>query len=173
MAMMWDDDALSREGAEFVFASRRADRDHLARHGLTSAFARLIGGLEADGPDAEVVARLKADRPTPHDCRRTVATGLAKLGIVREDRRAVLAHAPSDVHGRVYDQHDRLAEKRIALAVGRAPPWVISLVEPDAEQKLSRPSRKGHARIERRPPKQLTPERAAEPNAGRHLGVRT
>ena len=58
---------------------------------------------------------LKADRPTPHDCRRTVATNLSKLGIPREDRLAVLGHAPNDVHGQVYDQFDRLPQKRAAL----------------------------------------------------------
>jgi integrase len=55
------------------------------------------------------------DPPVPHDLRRTVATGLAALGIPREDRVAVLAHAASDVHGRVYDKYSRLKEKRAAL----------------------------------------------------------
>jgi len=42
---------------------------------------------------------------------------MARLGIAREDRKAVLAHAEYDVHGRVYDRYERLREKRIALQV--------------------------------------------------------
>jgi integrase len=66
------------------------------------------------GDDAETVANLKADRPTPHDLRRTLATGLARLGIPRDDRLAVLAHSYGDVH-EVYDQFERLPQKRAAL----------------------------------------------------------
>jgi hypothetical protein len=40
---------------------------------------------------------------------------LAALGIAREDRLAVLAHRPGDVHGAVYDKYERLREKRAAL----------------------------------------------------------
>ena len=87
-----------RPGAEFVFASRFLDRVRLARH---------------TGP---IAARLKADKPTPHDLRRTTISGLSKLGISREDRMAVVAHAYSDTHS-VYDQHDRLREKRRALEI--------------------------------------------------------
>ena len=99
---------------EFVFASRFADRERLARHSLSQAMRRVIAGLVADGANRDAVARLKADPPTPHDLRRTVGTGLSRLGIPREDRQAVLAHTFSDIHG-TYDRYDRLREKRVAL----------------------------------------------------------
>jgi integrase len=82
-----------------VFASRFASRQTLARHSLSQAMRRL--------------AVLRA---SPHDFRRTVATGLARLGVAREDRLAVLGHAMADVHSRHYDMHERAMEKRRALA---------------------------------------------------------
>lgn len=99
-----------------IFASRFLSRETLARHSLSSALRRVIARLKAKGPDAEVIRSLQDDPPTPHDFRRTVATGLAALGIPREDRLAVLAHQPADIHGAVYDKYERLREKRIALA---------------------------------------------------------
>jgi integrase len=122
--------ALARRQAEKggkgggVFGSRYLDRDSLARHSLSQALRRVIARLEAPASndaesasnDAEAIESLRADPPTPHDFRRTVATGMAPLGIAREDRLAVLAHVPADVHGKVYDKYERLREKRIALA---------------------------------------------------------
>ena len=101
------------EGA--VFLSRFAARDGLARHSLSRALARVIAGMKAEGEHAETIRRLKADPPAPKAFRATVATGLARLGINREDRRAVLAHVEDDVLGQHYDAYDRLPEKRIAL----------------------------------------------------------
>jgi integrase len=99
---------------EFVFASKFAERARLARHSLSQALSRIIEDLDESGDDAGAVANLKADRPTPHDLRRTLATGLARLGIPRDDRLAVLAHSYGDVH-EVYDQYERLPQKRAAL----------------------------------------------------------
>ena len=99
---------------EFVFASRFADRERLARHSLSQAMRRVIEGLVADDANRDAVARLKADPPTPHDLRRSAATGLSRLGISRDDRLAVLAHSYGDAH-EVYDQYDRLSQKRSAL----------------------------------------------------------
>jgi integrase len=107
-------DADSKTKPEFIFASKFAERARLARHSLSQALARVIDSLDANGTDAETVARLKADPPTPHDLRRTLATGLARLNVPRDDRLAVLAHAYGDVH-EVYDQFDRLPQKRAAL----------------------------------------------------------
>lgn len=112
-------DALSRrkaeENKESVFASRYLDRETLARHSLSQALRRVLAKLTPEGTDAEAVRALQEDPPTPHDFRRTVATGMAALGIPREDRKAVLAHVPGDIHGSVYDRYERLREKRIAL----------------------------------------------------------
>jgi integrase len=98
-----------------VFGSRYATRETLARNSLSVAVRRLIPKLAAEGPDAEIIERLKAEPPRPHDFRRTVATGMAALGIPREDRLAVLGHLAGDVHGMHYDRYERLREKRIAL----------------------------------------------------------
>jgi integrase len=104
------------EKQQHVFPSRFDDRGPIARHSLSQGLARIIEGLKAtDESDAPHIDRLKADPPTPHDFRRTLATGLGALGIPYEDRRAVLAHLPGDVHGVHYDKYDRLAEKRRAL----------------------------------------------------------
>ena len=97
----------------FVFESRSGAQ--LPRPSLVRILVALIKGLDPNGPDADVVARLQTDRPVAHDLRRTVATGLSKLKVPREDRLALLAHAPRDVHGQVYDHHDRMDERRAAL----------------------------------------------------------
>jgi integrase len=95
-----------------IFGSRFESRDTLARHSLSRALQRVIARLDRKNSAA---ASLADKPPTPHDLRRTVATGLSKLGIPREDRMAVLAHVAGDVHGAVYDKYERLKEKRAAL----------------------------------------------------------
>ena len=98
----------------FVFASKYATRARLSRNSLSETLARLIGDLDDDGPDANVVAGLKSNRPTPHDFRRSVISGMSKLGVSRDDRMAVASHSHGDVHA-VYDRYDRLPQKRAAL----------------------------------------------------------
>ncbi len=118
MALRIAQERLSRafEGQEHVFPSHFAGRGAIARHSLSQGLGRIIDNLRAvEECDVEAVAALKANPPTPHDFRRTVATGLAALGVLREDRLAVLAHAQGDVHGVHYDQYERLKEKRAAL----------------------------------------------------------
>jgi integrase len=118
MARAVVEDALRRRekdgDGQSVFASKFVTRVSLARHSLSQGLRRLIQRLQVDG-DASPVRTLQAAPPTPHDFRRTVGTGLARLGIPREDRMAVLGHIQDDVHGRHYDQYQRLREKRIAL----------------------------------------------------------
>jgi integrase len=112
--------ALKRRAADgdgrAVLASRFTGRDGIARHSLSQGLKRTIQRLD---PllNPEAVRSLQKIPPTPHDLRRTTGTGLARLGIPREDRKAVLAHAEEDVHGRVYDKYERLKEKRIALEI--------------------------------------------------------
>src|SRR5262249_6334305 len=106
----------TQEDGEGVFASRFLSRTTLARHSLSQALKRIISQLAPRGPEADAVRSLRENAPTPHDLRRTLATQLSALALAREDRLAVLAHAPSDVHGAVYDKYERLREKRVALA---------------------------------------------------------
>lgn len=104
------------EGQGHVFASHFAAKGSISRHSLSQAMRRIIAALRpAEEDEVEIIAGLRANPPTPHDFRRTVATSLAALGVPREDRLAVLAHRPDDVHGLHYDKYDRFAEKRRAL----------------------------------------------------------
>ena len=103
-----------------LLASRYYSRNTLARHSLSHALRRVIPNMTAEGEDARAVASIKASPPTPHDLRRTCASGMSRLGVPYEDRRAVLAHVADDVHGQHYDKYDRLREKRRALEVWEA-----------------------------------------------------
>jgi integrase len=100
----------------WVFWSYRNQGNALDRHSLSRALQRVLTNLKSDDPEeAKIIEGLKADRPTPHDFRRTCATQMAALGVPREDRMAVLDHSEGDVHDAHYDRYDRLREKRIAL----------------------------------------------------------
>ncbi|KQV11324.1 hypothetical protein ASC97_15490 [Rhizobium sp. Root1203] len=104
-----------RTPGEHIFASRFLDRQRIARHSLSQALRRIIPALDANGNEAEIVKRLQSDPPTPHAFRRTCVTGMARLKIPREDRKAVVAHREDDVLSGHYDAYERLDEKRIAL----------------------------------------------------------
>ena len=70
------------EGQEHVFPSHFAGRGPIARHSLSQGLGRVIDTLRPAGEDeVEAVASLRANPPTPHDFRRTLATGLAALGV--------------------------------------------------------------------------------------------
>lgn len=102
------------EDTLFVFTSRRNPGERFDRQSFARAMKRLIADLEETDDTKTAVRRLKADPPTPHDLRRTVATGLGALGVRREVIKAVLNHLEGDVT-EVYALHDHLAEKRAAL----------------------------------------------------------
>lgn len=53
---------------------------------------------------------------TPHDLRRSAASGMTALGISRLHVSKVLNHSDRDVTGRVYDLNEYATEKRTALA---------------------------------------------------------
>lgn len=59
---------------------------------------------------------------TSHDLRRTVETGLARLGVGREVRDRILNHKDRSVSGQHYNTHDYLKEKGRALVA-----WADSL----------------------------------------------
>lgn len=68
---------------------------------------------------ASAVRRLRKAMPsrmpfTLHDIRRTVRTGLSRLGVDDETAELVIGHLPQGIR-RVYDQYDRMAERRAAL----------------------------------------------------------
>jgi integrase len=64
---------------------------------------------------------------TIHDLRRTIGTGLGKLGISRFIIARVLNHADRTVTG-IYDRHEYLAEKRSALDAWAA--YLRNLITP-------------------------------------------
>jgi integrase len=53
---------------------------------------------------------------TLHDLRRTLRTGLSRLGVADETAEMVIGHVPQGLR-KVYDMHDRLAERRKALSL--------------------------------------------------------
>jgi integrase len=52
---------------------------------------------------------------TPHDLRRTAASHMTALGILRLHVAKVLNHSDEGITGKVYDQHDYAKEKKLAL----------------------------------------------------------
>jgi integrase len=76
--------------------------------------------------DDDAVRTWKADKPSPHDLRRTVETRLAALRVPLEIRDRVLNHITRGVSSKHYNLHDYADEKREALTGGRphgkAPP---------------------------------------------------
>jgi integrase len=105
---------------------------------LSKLALNLLGQLDATETAFVIPSRLKEDRPvdpmaltravrnnietehfkipafTPHDLRRTVASGMGALGVQRFHISKVLNHADDSVTAR-YDRHDYLDEKRDAL----------------------------------------------------------
>jgi integrase len=101
---------LIADSDSYLFPSPVERGGPITGHALTVAMRRLSNKI--DGP---ALKTWKADPPSPHDLRRTVATRLSQLGTPPEDVAAILNHVRSDVTGRHYDQYRRAAEKRAAL----------------------------------------------------------
>ncbi len=87
-----------------VLPSDQSRDGFLTEKGARRAIARLFE-----------TGRLCCPHFTPHDLRRTVGTGLAKLGVPIDIVRRVLAHKSVDVTNAVYVHHDYEAEKRAAM----------------------------------------------------------
>jgi integrase len=104
-------------GEQYLFPTRSRRRKGPIRgpirgNSLTQAMDYFGGRLQ--GPhDAE--RTWQAERPTPHDLRRTFGTRLAELRIPKEIRDRCLNHIPSDVGSKHYNVHDYADEKRDAL----------------------------------------------------------
>jgi integrase len=91
--------AALRQG-NWLMPSPRGEGQHVTRDGVLRAIQRNVG-----------------DDATVHDLRRTMATGLQKLGVRLEVTEAVLNHVSGSRAGvvGVYQRHDWAAEKRAAL----------------------------------------------------------
>jgi integrase len=97
-----------------------------------SGYSKTKAGLDRSVAAARKMDDLKDFEPwTIHDLRRTVGTGLGKLGISRFHIARVLNHADSSVTG-IYDRHEYLPEKRHALDVWAR--YLGDLVDPPADK---------------------------------------
>jgi integrase len=101
---------LASDDNEFIFASPVEKGGPITGHALTVAMRRLT-----DKVDGTAAKSWRADPPSPHDLRRTVATRLSQLGTPFEDVAAILNHVRTDVTGKHYDHYQRAVEKRRAL----------------------------------------------------------
>jgi integrase len=101
---------LIADSDKYLFPSPVERGGPITGHALTVAMRRITRKIEGSALET-----WKADPPSPHDLRRTVATRLSQMGTPPEDVAAILNHVRSDVTGRHYDQYQRAAEKRRAL----------------------------------------------------------
>jgi integrase len=108
---------LTHEDEKFLFPSPSVKNAPITAHALAVAMARF-----ADNIDPVTANSWRAEPPSPHDLRRTVATRLAELGIAKEDRDAVFNHTPRDVGKKHYDLYEREREKRHALDL-----WALTI----------------------------------------------
>lgn len=99
------------EGSAYVMATPSPIPEgdaHLTDKALVSGMRKLFAG--------KVPHLTFADpRPTCHDLRRTLRTGLARLKVPRDVAERCLNHALSEIEA-VYNAHDYLEERREALA---------------------------------------------------------
>ena len=101
------------KGDRYLFPARGQGDTAINSGTLNKVMARLGASLKGDS-DAE--RSWRAERPTPHDLRRTFNSRMAALGVPQEIRAQLLNHAPASIEGRHYDQHNYFDEKRRALA---------------------------------------------------------
>jgi len=100
---------LSDGAMEILTGIERRDRDHV--FGRT----RGVGFSGWAKPKEDLDRVLKLDQPwTVHDLRRTVRTGLGKLGVQPHIAEATLNHLPPKLI-RTYDRNTYAAEKKVAL----------------------------------------------------------
>jgi integrase len=96
-------------GSPSVMASFHpaAKGEPISEKALNHAMRRLFTGKEP-------ILRFEGERPTPHDLRRTLRTGLARLSVPRDVAERCLNHALDGIEA-VYNVHDYLPQRRDAL----------------------------------------------------------
>jgi integrase len=90
----------------------RRRKGHMRGNSLTQAMD-FFGDRLAGNDDA--IRTWLAERPTPHDLRRTVETRMAALGVPEETRDRCLNHVASGMGSKHYNRHSYLSEKRDAF----------------------------------------------------------
>jgi integrase len=98
-----------RDRGEYVFAGRKPGRPFANLEKPKVALDKTIA--EARGDGAEVM-----EPWTLHDLRRTVRTGMARLGIARDIAERVIGHSVGGKLGATYDHFEYRDEKARALA---------------------------------------------------------
>jgi integrase len=105
--------AMIEPGDEWLFPTRSRRRGGPMRgNSLTQAMDFFCDRLAGDD---DATRTWRAERPTPHDLRRTLASRLAELGVPREIRDRCLNHIPTDVGSKHYNRWEFLPEKREAF----------------------------------------------------------
>jgi integrase len=97
----------------FYFPSLKNDKQPLSALALSKALRRSLTGQEKK-KDFNITIPIK-DPFTPHDLRRTMATGLGEMGFSIEVIAAVLNHKPRSVTGIHYMLHKFDDEKKKAI----------------------------------------------------------
>ncbi len=93
---------------EWLFPSPRGDEPIKPQAVNVALRSALKPGKESEAP------AIRLDDVTPHDLRRTAASGMASLGIARLVIAKILNHVETGVTA-IYDRHSYAAEKRHAL----------------------------------------------------------
>lgn len=96
------------EGSRFVLASPQAEEGHLTDKALVAGMRKLFSGPAP-------LLTFPDPRPTCHDLRRTLRTGLARLKVPRDVAERCLNHALPEIEA-IYNTHDYEDERREALA---------------------------------------------------------
>lgn len=110
--------------SSYVFPSPSKKDDQADHHISTTAFNHAIrrslehfkpeGGVEPK-PSSSPLYQLSIAPFTPHDLRRTVATGMGEIGIAPNIIGKVLAHTDQTVTGKHYDKYGYDRDKRAAV----------------------------------------------------------
>jgi len=106
------------DGSEFIMPTpghTPAKAGHVNKGSLSRALTALLEDPTAKKRvQAKKKVQAKDDRLLPHDMRRTMRSGLARLGVRLEVAERCLAHSVNGIEG-VYNLHDYLDERRDAL----------------------------------------------------------
>jgi integrase len=116
------------EGSTLLFPSRSDLKTPAS--GFSKATARLLKRM------AELLEVENVDHFRPHDLRRTMATGMQRLGVAQPVVEAVLNHVSGSRSGvaGIYQRYDYVAEKREALDLWAAEVVRITAKKPSPRQ---------------------------------------
>jgi integrase len=126
-------------GVDLVFPG--SHRRKGAREGRADVTSRppMSGWAQRLAPVQAATAEAGLAHWTPHDLRRTVRTGLGRLGVDQEIAELMLNHAPGDELAAIYDRGDYWARRREAAE--RWARHVLGLVADPAAPDAGEPTR--------------------------------